>query len=66
MMATKPKPKPEPDPEPEPDEPKPDPDINHRIEALFLSQVVLIERIDKLEERIRELEGPPIKMGQRA
>jgi hypothetical protein len=63
-MARQPQPKPEPDPEPEPDEP--DPEVNDRIEALFRSQVELIERVDKIEERLKEVEGPPIKVGQRA
>jgi hypothetical protein len=70
-MATKPKPKPEP---PEPDEPEPNPDVNDaapegagptiadRIDAIFASQADLIERVEKLEERIN---APPIGLGRR-
>jgi hypothetical protein len=71
VMATKPKPKPEP---PEPDEPEPNPDVNDaapegagptiadRIDAILASQADLIERVEKLEERIN---APPIGLGRR-
>jgi hypothetical protein len=73
-MATQPKPKPKPEPEPEPDEPEPNPDVNDaapegagptiadRIDAIFASQADLIERVEKLEERIN---APPIGLGKR-
>ena len=75
-MATQPKPKPK--PEPEPPEPKPEDDdaattspvveepsaasLHERIEALFESQVALIERVTKLEERVA---APPVGLGRR-
>jgi hypothetical protein len=67
-MATQPKPK----PKPEPPAPGPDPDedaattspvieepksLSERIDAIFVSQVALIERVEKLEERVA---APPI------
>jgi hypothetical protein len=75
-MATQPKPKPK--PEPEPPEPKPEDDdaavaeptegpspgasLLDRVDALFASQVALIERVEKLEERVN---APPIGLGKR-
>jgi len=72
-MATQPKPK----PKPEPPAPGPDPDedaattspvieepksLSERIDAIFVSQVALIERVEKLEERVA---APPIGLGKR-
>ena len=74
MTAPKPKPQPAPEPEPDPPEPGPDdepeaepnPDVNdnlhERIDAIFASQVALIDRVDKLEERVA---APPIPYGKR-
>ena len=73
---TAPKPKPQPAPEPDPPEPGPDdepeaepnPDVNdadnlhERIDAIFASQVALIDRVDKLEERMN---APPVGLGKR-
>jgi hypothetical protein len=70
-MATQPKPKPKPEPEPKPDD---DDAANHgpipteastfeqRLDALFTSQVALIERVEKLEERVA---APPVGIGRR-
>jgi hypothetical protein len=71
-MATQPKPKPKPEPEPpEPgeddaattspviEEPK---SLSERIDAIFNSQVALIERVEKLEERVA---APPVGIGRR-
>jgi hypothetical protein len=76
VMATQPKPKPR--PEPDPPEPKPEPgeddaattspvieepkSLSERIDAIFVSQVALIERVEKLEERVA---APPIGLGRR-
>jgi hypothetical protein len=76
LMATQPKPKPR--PEPEPPEPKPEEDdaavaaptegpipgasLLDRVDALFTSQTALIERVEKLEERVN---APPIGLGKR-
>ena len=72
-MATQPKPK----PKPEPPAPGPDPDedaattspvieepksLSERIDAIFVSQVALIERVEKLEERVA---APPVGLGRR-
>jgi hypothetical protein len=72
-MATQPKPK----PKPEPPAPGPDPDedaattspvieepksLSERIDAIFVSQVALIERVEKLEERVA---APPVGLGKR-
>jgi hypothetical protein len=72
-MATQPKPK----PKPEPPAPGPDPDedaattspvieepksLSERIDAIFVSQVALIERVEKLEERVA---APPVGIGRR-
>jgi hypothetical protein len=74
LMATQPKPKPKPEPEPEPSsspviEEPPETDTNasgnsltDRMDTLFASQVALIERVDKLEERIN---APPVGIGRR-
>jgi hypothetical protein len=73
-MATQPKPKPK--PEPEPPEPSPGEDdaattspvieepksLSERIDAIFNSQTALIERVEKLEERVN---APPIGLGRR-
>ena len=73
-MATQPKPKPK--PSPEPPEPEPGEDdaattspvieepksLSERIDAIFESQVALIERVTKLEERVN---APPIGLGKR-
>jgi hypothetical protein len=72
-MATQPKPKPK--PEPEPPEPKPEEDdaagitgedslerLHERLDALFTSQTALIDRVEKLEERVA---APPIGLGRR-
>jgi hypothetical protein len=72
-MATQPKPKPK--PEPDPPEPKPEEDdaaraagadslerLHERLDALFTSQTALIERVEKLEERVA---APPIGLGRR-
>jgi hypothetical protein len=73
-MATQPKPKPK--PEPEPPEPSPGEDdaattspvieepksLSERIDAIFNSQVALIERVEKLEERVA---APPVGIGRR-
>jgi hypothetical protein len=73
-MATQPKPKPK--PSPEPPEPEPGEDdaattspvieepksLSERIDAIFESQVALIERVEKLEERVN---APPIGLGKR-
>jgi hypothetical protein len=74
-MATQPKPKPKPEPPapgPDPDdedaattspvieEPKPA-SLDERIEALWESHVALIERVEKLEERVK---APPIGLGR--
>ena len=71
-MATQPKPK----PKPEPPAPGPDPDedaattspvieepksLSKRIDAIFVSQVALIERVEKLEERVA---APPVGIGR--
>jgi hypothetical protein len=71
-MATQPKPK----PKPEPPAPGPDPDedaattspvieepksLSERIDAIFVSQVALIERVEKLEERVA---APPVGIGR--
>jgi hypothetical protein len=75
-MATQPKPKPKPEPEPKPDdddvaviEEPPQTDTNasgtslaDRVDAIFASQVALIDRVDKLEERVA---APPIGLGKR-
>jgi hypothetical protein len=76
LMATQPKPKPKPEPPapgPDPDdedaattspvieEPQPA-SLHERIEAIFESQVALIERVTKLEERVA---APPIPVGRR-
>jgi hypothetical protein len=74
----KPKPKPEPEPpEPKPDDDDaarhygdpPQTDTNassnsltDRLDALFTSHVALIERVEKLEERVN---APPIGLGKR-
>jgi hypothetical protein len=72
-MATQPKPK----PKPEPPAPGPDPDedaattspvieepksLSERIDAIFVSQCALIERVTKLEERVA---APPVGIGRR-
>ena len=76
LMATQPKPKPKPEPEPKPDdddaaviEEPPQTDTNasgasleDRVSSLFTSQVALIERVEKLEERVN---APPIGIGRR-
>ena len=63
-MATQPKPKPK--PEPEPPEPGEDATTSPVIEE---SQVALIERVDKLEDRMTKLEervaAPPVGLGRR-
>jgi hypothetical protein len=73
-MATQPKPKPR--PEPDPPEPKPEDDdaavategaspgasLLDRVDALFTSHVALIERVEKLEDRVN---APPIGLGRR-
>jgi hypothetical protein len=73
-MATQPKPKPKPSPEPpEPGEDvaattspvieePPAASLHERIEAIFESQVALIERVTKLEERVA---APPVGIGRR-
>ena len=68
-MATAPKPKPKPDPEPKPDdddaasiEESAGPTDADRIDAIFASQADLIERVEKLEERVN---APPIGIGRR-
>jgi hypothetical protein len=73
-MATQPKPKPK--PSPEPPEPEPGEDVaaspspvieepkslSERIDAIFVSQCALIERVTKLEERVA---APPVGIGRR-
>jgi hypothetical protein len=69
-MATQPKPKPKPEPEPKPDdddaavieEPPQPATLEDRVDALFASQVALIERVERLEERVN---APPIGLGRR-
>jgi hypothetical protein len=75
-MATAPKPKPKPEPEPKPDdddaaviEEPPQTDTNasgdslsDRLDGLFNSQIELIERVERLEERVN---APPIGIGRR-
>jgi hypothetical protein len=76
-MATAPKPKPKPEPPapaPDPDdeeaattspvveEPPSLDNLHERVDALFTSQVALIERVDKLEERMN---APPVGLGRR-
>ena len=77
-MATQPKPKPRPEPEPPEPKPEDDdaahtdqepPQTNasgnsltDRVDALFTSHVALIERVEKLEERVS---APPIGLGKR-
>jgi hypothetical protein len=75
LMATQPKPKPK--PTPEPPEPKPEEDdaavieepsadslerLHERLDALFTSQTALIDRVEKLEERVA---APPVGIGRR-
>ena len=72
LMATQPKPKPKPEPEPEPDPPEDDDaapqtkvheiSLSDRVDALFTSQTALIERVERLEERVN---APPIGLGKR-
>ena len=71
-MATQPKPKPKPDPDPpvpgedendEAAETRSSDNLHERVEALFASQVALIERVDRLEERVA---APPVGIGRRA
>jgi hypothetical protein len=75
-MATQPKPKPKPEPEPpEPgdddaalhraddgetliEEPK---SLSERIDAIFNSQIALMERVEKLEEHVA---APPVRIGR--
>jgi hypothetical protein len=75
-MATQPKPKPK--PEPEPPEPGEDDaahsdqepsqtnasgnSLTDRVDALFASHVALIDRVEKLEERVA---APPVGIGRR-
>jgi hypothetical protein len=74
-MATQPKPKPKPEPpEPKPEDDDvavgPEPaegqppaaSVFDRLDALFESQVALIERVSKLEERVA---APPVGLGRR-
>lgn len=76
-MATAPKPKPKPEPPapaPDPDDEEAarsdeeEPtnasgnSLTDRVDALFTSQVALIERVDKLEERMN---APPVGLGRR-
>ena len=67
--APKPKPKPEPEPEPEPEEDEaavkmapPHATLEDRVSSLFTSQAALIERVERLEERVN---APPIGIGRR-
>ena len=62
------------DPEPEPDPPEPGPDdepdtMDQRVTAIFTSQVALIERVERLEDRMTKLEervaAPPVGIGRR-
>jgi hypothetical protein len=75
-MATQPKPKPKPEPpEPKPEDDdaahtdQEPPQTNasgnslaDRFDALFTSHVALIERVEKLEERVA---APPVGLGRR-
>jgi hypothetical protein len=74
-MATQPKPKPKPEPpEPKPEDDDaavgPEPaegqppgaSVFDRLDALFESHVALIERVEKLEERVA---APPVGLGRR-
>jgi hypothetical protein len=70
-MASQPKPKPKPEPKPDDDdaattspviEEPPAASLHERIEEIFESQVALIERVTKLEERVA---APPVGIGRR-
>jgi hypothetical protein len=77
-MATQPKPKPRPEPDPPEPKPEeddaaavdpeategqpPGASLLDRVDALFTSHVALIERVEKLEERVN---APPIGLGRR-
>jgi hypothetical protein len=76
-MATQPKPKPKPEPEPPEPKPEEDDAarmdaglpgadslerLHERLDALFTSQTALIDRVEKLEERVA---APPIGLGRR-